>query len=323
MKLVPLSDLFAIQYGNSFDLNMLNVCDQHHPNRINYVSRTKENNGVSAFVKLRENTPPFEPGLITVAGSGNSVLESFIQYYPFYTGYHVFLLRPLRSMQDVEKLFYCYCIRRNQYKYSFGRQANKTLKNLLVPDVMPKEFSNINLSELNTLRSIPISKKGGELNIKKWKYFQVSQIFDVKYGVNLELNAMNITNSGERMPFISRSGENNGFVGFVSRMVEITPNPSNTISVSGGGSVLECFVQIREYYSGRDLYYLVPKFESTTFVLLFIATVLKLEKYRFNYGRQANRTLKHLSIKLPVQNGKLDVDYMDQYIQSLPYSSSL
>ena len=90
MELIPLHKLFSVQYGNSFDLNVLEICDENDPDKVNYVSRTRENNGVSEFVKLRNDTTPFDQGLITVAGSGNSVLESFIQYSPFYTGYHVY-----------------------------------------------------------------------------------------------------------------------------------------------------------------------------------------------------------------------------------------
>jgi hypothetical protein len=151
MELLQLNKLFSVHSGNSFDLNVLEICDENDSNKINYVSRTRENNGVSAFVKQKENTIPFEAGLITVAGSGNSVLESFIQLSPFYTGYHVFLLKPLAPMSDLQKLFYCYCIRQNQFKYSFGRQANKTLKNILLPKKIPSEFISIQLSKLNTL----------------------------------------------------------------------------------------------------------------------------------------------------------------------------
>ena len=34
-----------------------------------------------------------------------------------------------------EKLYYCCCIKQNRFRYSaFGREANRTLKDLLVPD---------------------------------------------------------------------------------------------------------------------------------------------------------------------------------------------
>jgi hypothetical protein len=36
-------------------------------------------------------------------------------------------------MTNDELLFYCCCIRANQYRYSYGRQANRTLKQLQIP----------------------------------------------------------------------------------------------------------------------------------------------------------------------------------------------
>ena len=36
-------------------------------------------------------------------------------------------------MTEQEMLFYCAAIEQNKYQYSYGRQANKTLKNILVP----------------------------------------------------------------------------------------------------------------------------------------------------------------------------------------------
>ena len=90
MKLVPLNTLFNVKYGNSFDLNVLEICDKNSPDKVNYVSRTRENNGVSAFVHKLSNKKPFKAGLITVAGSGNSVLESFLQPLEFYTGISCF-----------------------------------------------------------------------------------------------------------------------------------------------------------------------------------------------------------------------------------------
>jgi hypothetical protein len=36
-------------------------------------------------------------------------------------------------MTNDELLFYCCCIRANRFRYSYGRQANRTLKQLMVP----------------------------------------------------------------------------------------------------------------------------------------------------------------------------------------------
>lgn len=130
MNLVSVSTLFDVKYGVNLELNSL-VID---PNGINFVSRTANNNGVSARVKLVEGLEPIEAGVLTVAGGG-SVLETFVQTSPFYSGRDLYFLRPKLEMTLEQKLFFCMCIRANKFRYNYGRQANKTLKELLIPDI--------------------------------------------------------------------------------------------------------------------------------------------------------------------------------------------
>ena len=85
---------------------------------------------------------------------------------------------------------------------------------------------------------------------------KLSQLFDAKYGVNLELVNCTIAKNG--IPFVSRTSCNNGVVAHVMPMDGVTPNPANTLSLATGGSVLSCFYQNSEYYSGRDLFVLTP-----------------------------------------------------------------
>ena len=59
--------------------------------------------------------------------------STFYQTESFYTGYHIQVLRPREQMNPEEMLFYARCIRANQYRYSYGRQANRTLRELYVP----------------------------------------------------------------------------------------------------------------------------------------------------------------------------------------------
>ncbi len=58
------------------------------------------------------------------------------------------------------------------------------------------------------------------------------------------------------IPFVGRSDRNNGVTARVLPIAGVTPNPSGTLSVAGGGSVLATFLQLEPYYSGRDLFYL-------------------------------------------------------------------
>jgi hypothetical protein len=116
----------------------------------------------------------------------------------------------------------------------------------------------------------------------------VSQYFDVVYGVDLEL--VHLTQDSNGINFVARTSVNNGVVAKVKIIPDIKPNPSHTISVAGSGSVMESFLQNEPYYSGRDLFYLKPKIELTDKQLLFYCMCLKANKYKFNYGRQADLT---------------------------------
>jgi len=99
---------------------------------INFVSRTSKNNGVSGKVRIIKNINPMPDGVITVAGGG-SVLETFLQISPFYSGRDLYCLTSKIPLSNAEKLYYCTCIKANKYRYNYGRQANKTLRSLLVP----------------------------------------------------------------------------------------------------------------------------------------------------------------------------------------------
>lgn len=127
----------------------------------------------------------------------------------------------------------------------------------------------------------------------------VETIFDVKYGVNLELNRLTIDPLG--INFVSRTARNNGVSAKVKLVEGTEPIPSGTLSVAGGGSVMETFLQPEPYYSGRDLYYLTPLIDLTDQEKLYYCVCLRANKYRFNYGRQANRTLRSLEIPAPDQ----------------------
>lgn len=57
---------------------------------------------------------------------------------------------------------------------------------------------------------------------------------------------------------------------------------------------------------------------------LFCITVLKANKYRYSYGRQANITFPYLELMLPVNaDGNPDFTFMNNYMKSLPYGDRI
>ena len=190
MKLVKVKDYFEVKYGTKLDLIDL----EQDSNGINYVSRTSQNNGVVTKVKEIPTVPPLPPHTISVAVSG-SVMESFYQPEPYYTGEHILYLKPKIELSINQMLYYCMCLRANKYRYNYGRQANRTLKNLLIPaiDEIPAWVNKINI---DTYRSYITKNSSLNTTLKlnfdtsTWKYFSITEIFRVCKGTNKPMQDM-------------------------------------------------------------------------------------------------------------------------------------
>ena len=144
---MKLNAIFDVLNGSSLDLNKMTSATFNDPKGVNFVSRSAKNQGVVAYVEEIKEKKPFRAGLISVA-LGGSVLSSFVQQYRFYTGEHMRVLSPKNDLTLNEKLFYCMCITANKYRYSYGRQANKTLDSLELPSVLPSWVNDENPIDL-------------------------------------------------------------------------------------------------------------------------------------------------------------------------------
>lgn len=315
-KLLALGELFDAQYGVNLELVNVEECSKNEPDSIRFVSRTETNNGVSAYVKKIEDVAPNPAKTISVAVSG-SVLSSFYQDAEYYSGRDIYFLVPKRKMSVEELLFYAHCIKANKYKYNYGRGANKTLRQIMLPAEMPKEFSKVKVGAIHVPSSNPALSKEIILDTSKWQWFEIQELFEVKKGKRLTQEDM----TEGTTPFIGAIDSNNGYRDFVGQ----EPNHTgNTITVNYNGSVAEAFYQAKPYFASDDVNVLYPKFEMNPRIALFIATIIENEKYRFNYGRKWHvERMNSSKIKLPVKGGEPDFQFMERFIQSLRYSSTL
>ncbi|MFA6598808.1 MAG: restriction endonuclease subunit S [Ignavibacteriaceae bacterium] len=316
--MIPLRELFTPVYGANLELVNLNVCSKHAQDSIRFVSRTEANNGVSAYVKKMNEVNPNPAHTISVAVSG-SVLSSFYQDSEYYSGRDLYYLVPKRNMSTEEMIFYTVCIKANRYKYNYGRGANRTLKEILLPAEMPSNFKSLMIDKISIPKCEPIMMHWeNELHHEKWNWFQIEELFEIKKGKRLTKDDMVFG----KTPFIGSIASNNGYREYINRKPIHT---GNTITVNYNGSVAEAFYQPKPFWASDDVNVLYPKFSMNVYNALFIASVIKLEKYRFNYGRKWHLVrMKGSLIKLPVDNGgQPDFEFMENYIKSLPYSASL
>ncbi len=315
----PLSELFDIFYGHSLELNRLTVVNREEGG-IAFVSRKKGDNGISAYVAPITGVAPSPAGLLTCALSGN-VLSTFLQEEPFYSGHHIALLRPLVPMTKPQMLFYCACIFLNRYRFSYGRQANRTLKHILVPDLneIPAYVNQTDITRYDGCDSPTIIAASQPLTSKSWQSFTLASLFDIRKGQRL--TKANMTPG--TTPYIGASDTANGVT---ARIGQPPIHEGGTITVSYDGSVAEAFFQPEPYWASDAVNVLYPKgFKLTPANALFLCTIIRLEKYRFNYGRKWHLArMRESTIKLPVtETGELDWDFMERYVNTLPYSSQI
>ena len=313
-----INDLFYVQYGNSLDLASLTQCNKTNKNAINFVSRTSKNNGVSAVVEKIAGTKPLPEGTLTVA-VGGSVMETFLQPEKYYTGYHVLVLTPKIEMTDNEKLYYCACIRTNKYKYNYGRQANKTLKDIIVPEILQiPDFVEQNSMPDYSDFSGSLNNEEIQLNTRDWKPFRYDELFNIERGKGPRKQDLDDGN----IPFITSTDTNNGLTAYTNY---VPCHNGNTITVNRNGSVGEAFYQEIPFCSTEDVHVFNPKFKMNKYIAIFFISLIRKEKYRFNYGRKWGIDRMNSSIiKLPIKkDGTPNFEFMDRYIKSLQYSSNI
>lgn len=258
---------------------------------------------IAGFVRKSEISANhiFPPKTLFVSTNGEgSHTYSYVSDFEFVPNSDVTVLIPKIPMKVSEKIFYATCITKNRFKFSFGRKPKgQRLMQLEVPDQVPQwvrtptidnSFEKI-LKKIENI-SVALSK---ELSVfVSGRKCRLDSIFDVEYGTNLELNALVKDPTG--INFVSRSSRNNGVSARVKPIENLSPIPGGVLSVAAGGSVLETFVQLEPFYSGRDLLYLSPKINLSVDELLFYSVCIRANRFRYSYGRQANRTIGELSI---------------------------
>lgn len=313
MNTVPLSDIFEVEYGANLELSNI----VQNVNGIPFVSRTEKNNGISAKVSLISNIKPNPKNTISVA-CGGSVMSSFLQKKPYYSGRDLYYLKPKISLTDNEMFYYCMCLKANKYRYSYGRQVNKTLKDIKIPEVNSIP-AWVNTAKIKKPSKKPLLSKEINLIQDHWAWFNLSDLFDITGSKSFTKTTISKYGLG-KYPYIVTSSENNGVQGFYNHYTE----DGNVLTIDSA-TVGSCFYQCLKFSASDHVEKLIPNFKMNKYIALFLTTTLNLEKYRYGYGRKFSQTrIKQTKVKLPtVKNNQPDWQFMEDYIKSLPYSKSL
>lgn len=300
------------------------------------------------------------PAFSIVVGKDGEGSHSYSYVYPyeFLGNSNTMFLVPKDEYADMslnQKLWYAQAISFNRYRFSYGNKPKKDrmmkiefpeptelpgyVNKKHMPDVseIPECFledgydkacwylDNVDMSVFeNQYKGNPDANKIKKLEFNTWKEYTLEQLFVFHQGNGYELIRMEEdTESG--INFVSRTSKNNGVVAKVKRTLE-EPFPKGLITVALGGSVLSSFVQDKPFYTAYHLMVLEPReeYKMTNLVKMFICTQIEANKYKYSYGRQANRTLKDIIVKLPYkENEEPNFEYIDDFMNSLNYSKAM
>ncbi|WCG83921.1 restriction endonuclease subunit S [Pectobacterium sp. A5351] len=274
---------------------------------------------VSESLVGEKNIYPEETLFVSTNGEG-SHSYSYVSGFKFSCNSDVAVLLPKKNMTLNEKIYYSRCITMNRYKFSYGRKPKgDRLKQIILPDIIPDWVGNVMLANKNDVCSPANRILTEDIDAEHFGVFVLGELFDIRKGKRLTKANMIMG----RIPYVGASDANNGVT---AKIGQDPIHDGGTISVSYNGSVAEAFYQPEPYWATDDVNVLYPKdFNLTPAIAIFICTIIRMEKYRFSYGRKWHMDrMRESTIKLPVTvMGTPDWTYMETLINSLPYSSQL
>lgn len=339
-KEFKLQKLFTIKKGKR--LTSYDQIDGYN----NYVGAIDSNNGVSNHIA---QSPIHQGNTISLSYNG-SVGEAFYQYEPYWATDDVNVLYPkFKGFNPYIGFFVCTILRKEKYKYSYGRKWTLYLMNntVIKLPVLKKDNKfviddNLTFSSEGFIpdwqfmeqyikslhcKIIKTNNVSNDIKINPllWKEFSIGGKNGIFTCSTTPLSIKDELVTGS-CPLVSRTAVNNGIDGyFYIDSDKISEGNCITIGAEG----IYAFYQQDSFGTGNKVYTLRNN-RLNKFNALFIITILNKEDYRYSYGRA--RILGKLvqeKIKLPAilnpQTNKYEPDwqFMEDYIKSLPYGDRI
>lgn len=200
---------------------------------------------------------------------------------------------------------------------------NKLSKELFEQNIRTYLANKISKWKIKDISHLPINQNVIEYDVNNWAEFKY---WDKKF-FWLEkwyYNKKPYIDENWILPFIWASDSNNWITSYHNIDDVEKVFQWNCITIANDWSVWEAFYQYEKFTCSHSVNILRPQ-KVNIYIAMFLITVIKLEKFRWSYWRKWRiERMKESIIKLPVdKDWNPDWEFMEKYIKSLPYSSSL
>jgi hypothetical protein len=280
------------------------------------ISSRGTNQGIYGYYNI---TPKFKH-VISVPSTG-SICKAFYQGVDCCIDDDCLVMMPKQKYSVQEMVYFTLLVRKEVHRYNYGRKVTpERLGNTAVPSAIPSWVNQKPLPSFEGIDASLVNSKT-QLNVSNWKEFSYTDLFEVKKGKRVLVDE--ILKKNGKHNFVSAIDYNNG----VFCKTNLAPNQqSNVITVNyDGNGVAEAYYQDEPFWALDSVNILYPRFTLTPFIALFLVTLIRKEKFRFNYGRKWHKErMEKSTIFLPVNNnGEPDWEFIENYMMSLQYSREI
>ena len=305
---MKIKDIFEVKYGSKSCESL----EYLQPGKTPIITAGEFQHGVAYYANL----PSEHRHCISIARVG-SVGVSF--YHKEATiNSNCLVLKPKQKISETEMIFFATYITKQKWKWTYGRQVTPNrLKHIHLP-APPAWVNTIPIPDYSHLKNA----KSEEEELKDWKNFDIHELFKIsrQQGPSVEWVE---ENPGE-IPFVSATKFNNGISGHCIETKEYQKVKGGCLTIQANGTDIgTCFLQKEDFYITGDVVTATPRVQISNEGLIYCATLISNNIYKFNYGRKFNGVRTHIKISLPTKNGLPNWDGIKQYMNSCKFSATI
>lgn len=307
-----------------------------------YVGAKKDQNGVMCQCGYDEDLISKKNCLIFICNGEGSVGYSLYMDRDFYASGDLVLAYG-DFLNRYNALFITTLLDRERPKYSFGRKYGRYIKETTIPlpvddkgqpdwkyiDVFVKQSIIPNLPSrsksvwTSRFKNKPLIAEVVHKEEGQYKYFKLGDLFSsIKKGKPYHAITLSFSDDENSIAYITRTESNNGRKGRVENENYEYIEEKNAITI--GDTTATIHYQQEKFICGDHIVVLRAPWLNK-YTAMYVITLLNQERFRYNYGRSFKKEIiATTKIKLPIDD-KLQPDwnFIERYIKSLPYSSSI
>lgn len=301
-KLITLNKIFDIETAKS------DAFEKYNSGDVAFITNGDIESSFLGYVEPFSNDKVFYKQGICLTSFGNALIHE----PPFLPrgngGSGLLVLLPRHEMSEEELYSYASQLNLQKWRFSFSRMViSRRIEKMSLKKYIPE----ISIFE-EKQKLIPSKKQKKEID--KYNILKLDSVLNycnIDKKTSIPQGQMENGNT----PYVTTSSKNNGVSGFVD---EESNFKGKCLTVALNGSVGETFFQFENFITSGDNAVLTLKNDYNPYLLLYIGSMIRKHKWRYNYYRKLNLAkFKKMQIPMPFKNEvELDLDYIENIVKN-------